>query len=238
MVSDAPLPEQRRRSATHVLLAPGDETNLDIDEISLDDETSHHLSRVLRLRDGESVSVTDGAGRWRMAEFGSTGSMVTLKASSGVATESAPTRFTLATAIPKGDRVDWLVQKTVELGVDQIILLHTERSTVRWKLDRATKQVARLQRIADEATRQSRRIWRTEVSGPVPASDVLVGATIAEPGGEMIRGDEALIAVGPEGGWSAEEVDQAARSVRVGANILRVETAGVAITTLRMVLVH
>lgn len=235
---DVPLSEQRRRSSTHVLLTPGDAANLELDEITLDDETGHHLSRVLRLRDGESVSVTDGAGHWRMTDFGSIGSLVVLRSSSAVVTEPSPSHFTLATAIPKGDRVDWLVQKTVELGVDRIIFLHAERSTVRWKAERAVKQVARLQRIADEATRQSRRVWRTDVSGPLSAADILDGATVAEPGGEMIRGDESLIAVGPEGGWTADEMERASRSVQVGANILRVETAAVAVTTLRMVVVH
>ncbi|MFT4656132.1 MAG: 16S rRNA (uracil1498-N3)-methyltransferase [Candidatus Aldehydirespiratoraceae bacterium] len=235
---DAPLPEQRRRSSTHVLLASGDEVQLDLDEITLDDEIGHHLARVLRLRDGEPVSVTDGAGRWRMTDFSSIGPLVVLTASSAVTTEPPPSRFTLATAIPKGDRVDWLVQKTVELGADRIILLHAERSTVRWKPERAAKQIVRLQRIADEATRQSRRVWRTEVAGPAPASDVLGGATIAEPGGDAIRGDEAMIAVGPEGGWSADELERSARSVRVGGNILRIETAAVAVTTLRMVVDH
>ena len=65
-------------------------------------------------------------------------------------------------AIPKGDRLEWLVQKVTELGVDRLALLHAERSVVRWKPDRVQSQLVRLRRIADEACRQSRRVWRVD----------------------------------------------------------------------------
>ncbi len=73
--------------------------------------------------------------------------------------------------MPKGDRLDWLVQKVTELGVDRIVLLHAERSVVRWKPERAAAQLDRLQRIADEACRQSRRVWRVAIDEPVDAVD-------------------------------------------------------------------
>ncbi len=146
------------------------------------DDVEHHLRRVLRVRDGDSIAVTDGAGRWRMAVVRLSGSSLTLEAVGAVTVDDRPEPFTLATAMPKGDRLDWLVQKTVELGVDRIVLLHAERSTVRWKADRAEKQLVRLRRIADESTRQSRRVWRTEIDGPVDADEVLPLAAVAEPG--------------------------------------------------------
>ena len=126
--------------------------------LSIDDDTDHHLRRVLRLRDGESVSVTDGAGRWLLADVVLDGSSLALEAAGEIVVEAARTDpFTIATAMPKGDRLDWLVQKVTELGADRIVLLHAERSVVRWKAARVESQLARLQRISDEACRQSRR---------------------------------------------------------------------------------
>lgn len=234
-MSEAVENQDLRTSATHVLLE--DPSGLDLAHVAIDDDVEHHLRRVLRLRDGERVSVTDGAGRWRMSVVVG-GPRLVLEASSEIETVPEPDRFTLAAAIPKGDRVDWLVQKVTELGADRVRLLHAERSSVLWKPERAAKQVVRLQRIADEALRQSRRVWRCTVEGPVDASEVLGGAAVAEPGGVAISGDETMIAIGPEGGWTEEELSDARKRVTIGPHILRIETAAVAATALRMVADH
>lgn len=234
-MSDTPTREDLRASATHILL--DDPASLDHAVIDLERDVEHHLRRVLRLRGGESVSVTDGAGRWRLCTLVD-GARFGLEAASAVAAPAEQSGFTLATAIPKGDRVDWLVQKATELGADRVLLLHADRSAVRWKPERAVKQLTRLQRIADEAVRQSRRVWRCVVDGPTNAMEVMTLAALAEPGGEAIRGDETMIAIGPEGGWSEAELARAGRRVAVGENILRVETAAAAATTLRMALHH
>lgn len=225
----------RRSATTQVLLAAGDADLLEASTVALDDEVEHHLRRVLRLRDGESVAVTDGQGRWRMTVARSAGSALELESVGPVETEPEPDTFTLATAIPKGDRLDWLVQKTVELGVRRLLLLDAERSTVRWKGQRADKQLVRLGRIADEATRQSRGVWRTTIDGPVPAATVLAGASLAEPGDAPAPTDEQMIAIGPEGGWSPGELALTDARVGLGTNILRVETAAVVATTLRLI---
>ncbi len=222
----------RRRSASHVLL---DEPQLlDQASIMLDDDVEHHLRRVLRLHDGDSVSVTDGQGRWRMAVVRIPNTTLHLEAVCDVAVEDRRDRFTLATAIPKGDRLDWLVQKTVEIGVGRIVLIDAERSAVRWGPDRARKQLTRLRRIADEGVRQSRRVWRAELDGPVPADDVLASAAIAEPGGAPMESGESLVAIGPEGGWTDAELALSSRRVGLGTNILRIETAAVAAAALRL----
>ncbi len=77
---------------------------------------------------------------------------------------------TIAVAIPKHDRPEWLVQKPTELGVDRIVFLHAERSVVRWDGDRAERHLARLAAVAVEALMQSRRVWLPEIVGPVPGS--------------------------------------------------------------------
>lgn len=202
-------------------------------EATIDDETEHHLRRVLRLRDGDVVSVTDGQGRWCLAVVVVDGNALRLEASTPVVVESAPTRtITIAAAMPKGDRLDWMVQKVTELGVDRLVLLHAEHSVVRWKPDRVEHQLARLQRIADEALRQSRRVQRMTIDAPVTATDVLGQFVAAEPGGRTLRAGDTAVAVGPEGGWSASELAVCRDRIDLGPTILRTETAAVAVSAL------
>lgn len=215
------MDDARRRSAAHVLVG-------DVASPTLDEWSSHHLLRVLRLRDGEAVTVTDGAGRWCPCRLAA-GDLVV---DGEVIAESAPREVTVAVAPPKGDRLDWLVQKCTEIGVGRIVLLSAERSVVRWDDDRAGKRLERLRRIAAEAAMQARRVWFPEVGGPVAAAAVLAAGVIAEPGGRAIGRADTTVAVGPEGGWSPGEVSMAADRVSLGANVLRVETAAVVAVTL------
>jgi 16S rRNA (uracil1498-N3)-methyltransferase len=220
-----------RSTSTHVLVDAGllDDTGT----IGLDDATEHHLSRVLRLRDGEPVGVTDGCGRWCLAVAVSHGNLLRLETTSGVVVEPAPPRpITIATAIPKGDRLDWLVQKVTELGIDRLVLLHADHSVVRWKANRVEHQLARVQRIADEALRQSRRVFRLTIDAPVPAIAALGGCVVAEPGGRALTADDTAVAIGPEGGWSDAELAAGGDRIDLGVTILRTETAAVAVSAL------
>lgn len=220
----------RRGSAAHVLVSA--ELLVGDSSIALDENTERHLLRVLRLRDGEDISVTDGAGRWRPTTLRHVGDGALLEPDGPVREHARLAATTIAAAIPKGDRLEQLVQKTTELGVDRLVLLHCERSVVRWKDDRIERQRARVQRIADEACRQSRRVWRMTVDGPVDAMSMLPTCAVAEPGGRAIAAGDASIAVGPEGGWSEEELRAAADTVDLGATVLRTETAAMAAATL------
>ena len=225
------------------MLLPADRTDdLDRDVVPVDDDTAHHLARVLRVRDGQLVTVTDGAGRWRECRARASGRRdveVSLVAAGEVTIEQRPTPpLTIATAIPKGDRIEWLVQKATECGADHLVLVDCERSVVRWPQERRVKQLGRLQRIADEATRQSRRVVRTTIAGVVPATDVLRDAVVAEPGAPPIDARHHTIAVGPEGGWSPAELELAGGRVGLGPHVLRTETAVVAAVTLSVVVRH
>ena len=79
---------------------------------------------------------------------------------------------------------------------------------------------------------QSRRVWLPEISGPVPAVEVLPGFAVAEPGGRPLTEADTAIAIGPEGGWSPKELEVAASTVSLGPHVLRVETAAVAAAVL------
>ncbi len=205
----------------------------DAGTIGLDDDTAHHLRRVLRLRDGESVSVTDGCGRWCLATVVSERTSLRIEPMSAVVAEPPVARpITVAAAIPKGDRLDWMVQKVTELGVARLVLLDADRSVVRWQPDRVERHLARLQRIADDALRQSRRIMRLQIDAPTPTNAVLDGFVVAEPGGRSLGVDDTAVAVGPEGGWSDAELALAGGRIDLGTTILRTETAAVAVSTL------
>jgi 16S rRNA (uracil1498-N3)-methyltransferase len=136
--------------------------------------------------------------------------------------------LTIAVAVPKADRPEWLVQKLTELGVDRIVFLHTERSVVRWDAERGAKHLVKLRRVAAEALEQSRRVWLPELAGPVPAATFLHAAVVAEPGGRPLTADDRTIAIGPEGGWTDAELAAASGAVDLGDGVLRVETAALA----------
>jgi 16S rRNA (uracil1498-N3)-methyltransferase len=214
--------DELRRSAAHAVVES-------IDMPVLDDPDRHHLFRVLRLRDGERVSVTDGRGSWRMCVV--VGGDLEVDGEPSCEPRRSD-QLTIALAIPKAERPEWIVQKLTEIGIDRILLLHTARSVVRWDPNRAARHLEKLRRVAVEGAQQSRRVWLPELVGPVPAVDVLGSAVVAEPGGRTLAGDDRTVAIGPEGGWTDDELGQAVGRVSLGPTILRVETAALVAATL------
>lgn len=206
-----------RTSAAHVFVS-------DVEAPSLTGDDAHHLFRVLRLRDGEAVTVSDGRGRWRPTVVADRELVV---AGDAIA-EPSPPSLTIATAIPKGDRVEWMVQKLAELGVTEIVFVDCARSVVNWTGERAERQLARLTKVAREASAQSRRVWLPVVRGPIALAEAaaLPGAVMADPDGEPAR-DASTVLVGPEGGFTDEERRLCRRLVSLGPQILRVETAAI-----------
>lgn len=210
--------ESLRRSAAHVVVD-------DLGVPALSESDAHHLFRVLRVRDGEVVSVTDGRGAWRLCRV----QAGHLEPTTQVLVEppvSAP--VTIGIAIPKADRPEWIVQKLTELGVDRIVLLHADRSVVTWDERRAAKHLERLRRVAVEAVHQCRRVTVPVIEGPVRALTFLPDAVAAEPGGRPDDGTDLVVAIGPEGGWTDRELAVARDRVSLGPTVLRVETAALA----------
>jgi 16S rRNA (uracil1498-N3)-methyltransferase len=207
----------------------------------VDDADVRHLLDVLRLRAGELVAVSDGAGRWApcrvagdaLSRGARRADATALLVPDGpvVTVPRVGPEVTVAFAPTKGDRPEWVVQKLTELGVDRVVPLRTARSVVRWEGERGDKQVERLRRVAREASAQSRRVWLPEVAG-VCRIDALGGVAgtapvLADPGGEAPGVDRPAIAVGPEGGWDDDERAVVTRSVGLGPTVLRAETAAV-----------
>lgn len=207
-----------RHAAAHVLVD-------DIIAPTLDEGSAHHLFRVLRVRDGEVVTVTDGSGAWRVCRA-ERGELLPVSEQTSEPRRLSP--VTVAFAIPKHDRPEWIAQKLTEVGVDRIVVLHAERSVVRWDADRAERHLHKLRRVAIEALQQSRGVWLPEISGPVWAADLLPDAVVAEPGGRPVATADRVVAIGPEGGWTEGEIAVARGTVSLGATVLRVETAALA----------
>lgn len=201
----------------------------DVSAPVLSDEDLHHLRNVLRLRAGEPVSVTDGAGSSRSCTFTGSAALVPLAPASSVPRPGPP--VTVAFAPVKGDRPEWAVQKLTEMGVDQIVLLSTRRGVVRWDPARAASHLARLQKVARAAVMQSRQCWLPSVEGMVDFWD-LVGSSpsscaLAQPGGAPPSLARPTVLVGPEGGWDPGELSAGVPAVGLGPTVLRAETAAV-----------
>lgn len=190
--------------------------------LSKDDQ--HHLDRVLRLRTGESVTCTDGNGSWSVGEWND--GTVIVKGDVQFVTRELP-ELTVAIAPVKGDRTDLVVEKLVEIGIDHIVVLQpVERSVVRWNSDKVPQVMQRYERIIRAAAMQSRRVYLPSLRGPVALSQ-LEGQAVAfaEPGGSATSDSFTTLVIGPEGGFSPDEVAMAPALADLGPAILRAETA-------------
>jgi 16S rRNA (uracil1498-N3)-methyltransferase len=198
----------------------------DLDAPVLAPEDRHHLERVLRLRRGEALTVSDGAGGWRSCTFDAE-----LRPAGDVMREPPPAPpITVAFALLKGERPELVVQKLTELGVDRITPMVTARCVVRWDVERSGRHGDRLQRVAREAAMQSRRSWLPTVDAVRPFAAVASepDAVLADAGGGPIDLDRPVVLVGPEGGWSPEEASCGRPTVSLSPNVLRAETAAIA----------
>jgi len=198
----------------------------DVEAPELAPDDRHHLERVLRLRPGDELTVADGAGRWRRCRFGPA-----LEADGDVEVEVPPApAITLGFALTKGERPEWTVQKLTEVGVDRIVPFVSARSIVRWDEAKAERNAERLRRVAREAAMQSRRAFLPVVEDVAEFADVVTrtGAALAAPDGRPPDLARACLLVGPEGGWTDEELALAPVRVALGPTVLRAETAAVA----------
>ena len=217
-------------------------------ETRLPDDEARHLKNVLRIRQGEQVEIFDGeGGRWYGAvEFRRGEVFVRGLTKISSPTRSTAARLTLALAMIKPARFEWALEKAAELGVDEIIPLYTSRSEIRIPNEKITGRVARWERIAKEASKQCRRPDVPIVRPPIEFHAFLASgeysvqnrilfyeksdnrwlADTISPGGGTI------ICIGPEGGWTEEEIGLAEISgcgvFGLGPRVLRAETAAIA----------
>jgi len=198
--------------------------SVDAPTLSADDR--HHLTRVLRVRDGDPLTVGDGAGRWRPCRLGAEPEPVERVYE---VPEPSPA-IGVAFALIKGGRPELVVQKLTELGVDRIVPFTAGRSVVRWDTEKATKNADRLRRVAREAVMQCRRAWLPTIDEVTSFEMVAAGdgVSMADRTGGAVDLSAPLVMVGPEGGWTEDELATDLPRVRLAEPVLRAETAAIA----------
>jgi len=243
---------RRRFYAPPVAFAPDEKS------ATLSPEETRHLRDVLRLHPGDEIYVFDGAGREFLCVVEIIAKDSTeLRVISEVepTRPESPLHLTLAIALLKGEKFDLVIQKATELGAKRIVPLETERADVRLRdSEDAQKRVTRWRRIALEAAKQSGRAFVNVISAPRPLESLLrvsgtedkglansvarimfserEGKSLAEATNSFTERPKEIVAVvGPEGGWTDEEIELARESgwqvVTLGGRILRAETAAI-----------
>ena len=224
------------------------------DTIEITGSDAHHLMHVMRAKAGQEVTVVDDAGcvaRMEMTAFREDAVTLILKERLVADTES-PLKLVLAQCLLKADKMDYVVQKAVELGVTEIIPVKSHNCVVRYDAKKAAARQQRWQKIAEEAAKQCGRTALTSVTPITDLSGLLKDNSCAEDT-EIIfcyenedettvksclraaQGKRLILLVGPEGGFTLDEAqtvqEAGGRAVTLGPRILRAETAAVAAVT-------
>ena len=213
-------------------------------ELALPEALAHHALRVLRLRDGEAITLFDGHGGEVAAELSVRGKQaVAVLGRRNDDERESPLQLVLVQALASGDKMDWVVQKAVELGVAAIQPVQAERSVLKLGGERADKRLAHWQQVAVAACEQCGRN-RVPSVHPVQALPQWLAAQRGARGYVLAPGGAARLAtepapsgplyllVGPEGGWSEAELAACGAAgfprLVLGPRVLRTETAGLA----------
>lgn len=209
---------------------------------TLSENATAHLVRVLRLGLGDACIVFNGDGHdyeARLVSLGKRGAEIEVMSSRSVANES-PLRITLAQAIARGEKMDWVLQKATELGVAAVVPLVTERTEVRLDAERGEKRAAHWRGVVAAACEQSGRARLPELGAPIALRDWVAAAVpgwfldpLADLASWQLPTEDAFtLVVGPEGGLGDRDLatlrGAGFRGLRLGPRVLRTETAGLA----------
>ena len=218
------------------------------ERLTVGGERFHHLAHVLRIAPGDTVEVFDGRGRAFVARVEQVGESSLELVLGEERSDEVGRAITILQGLPKGDKLEWIVEKATELGATAIVPVETARAVVKLDPARGEKKRERWQRIAEEAARQCRRSDVPAVLAPARLQDAV--ASLAEGTRVLVLDEEEravrlgkvlaplgpevplALVIGPEGGLAREEVDALLRrgavAVSLGKNILRTETAALA----------
>ena len=210
-------------------------------------DAAHHASRVLRLRVGDAVEIFDGIGnecRGLIADLSGKRVSVSEITATGIKRES-PLHVVLAQALSGSEKMDWIIQKSTELGVTEIQPLATERSVAKLPTERAQKRLEHWQQIAISACEQCGRNvlpgihapldimeWLRQTKSIPDAKYILLPGSAASLHDQAKPRGKAVLLIGAEGGFSQAESAAALQCgyipIRLGARVMRTETAAIA----------
>lgn len=220
-------------------------------QFHIDEDDFHHIVKVMRMQIGEQIICVDPEGNAAVCEIAEiTAEQVVADVVQWLnETSELPVMITIASGLPKGDKLEWIIQKGTELGAHEFIPYSAARSVVKWDEKKAVKKIERWQKIAKEAAEQSHRAYLPKVSTTLSFKQLLdkckdfhyklvayeeesrsgETSTFAATLQKMQKGETLLLVFGPEGGLTEEEV----RLLRendfdlcgLGPRILRTETA-------------
>lgn len=214
--------------------------------VGLDGDEARHAVVVRRIRVGEQVALTDGAGTTAVVTVSATTKSSLTGTVSAVRSEQPESpRLVVVQAIPKGDRGELAVEMLTEVGADMIVPWAASRSVAVWRGERAAKSLAKWRSTAREAAKQARRSWHPSVAEMASTADVVallrdaaLSVVLHEAGTKPLAAldvpavGDVVVVVGPEGGISDEELaafaEAGAEPLRMGRSVLRTSTAGVA----------
>lgn len=229
------------------------------DRIYIEGQDVNHIKNVLRMKVGEQLKISDGNNRRYLCEIEEmTAQEVCVRVvEEQQADTELPSKIYLFQGLPKGDKMELIVQKAVELGVYEVIPVATKRAVVKLDEKKAAKKVERWNTIAESGAKQSGRNVIPKVAKVMSYKEalayakeldvILIPYELAEGMSEtkqvisdIKKGESVGIFIGPEGGFETAEVEQAiesgAKAITLGRRILRTETAG--LTTLAILMYH
>lgn len=235
----------------HIFADPSD---MEGEYLRIEGSEYNHIANVLRMKKGEEISVSGGEdGARYLYEIGEFGPDAVILRRKGLLSQESelPVRVILFQGLPKSDKMEWIIQKSVELGVTDIVPVSMKRCVMKLDPKREGKKLQRWQAIAESAAMQSKRARIPAVHPPVTMKEairmareesdlcVLPYELQEDRGGtkdlfsSLERGQSISVFIGPEGGFEPSEVEEAAaagiRPISLGRRILRTETASMVV---------
>ncbi|SIS36801.1 16S rRNA (uracil(1498)-N(3))-methyltransferase [Salimicrobium flavidum] len=226
------------------------EDNWKEDQVTIIGQDVHHIKRVMRMVEGDHLIVIHPEEKAYKARIESAGEEVVCNVTEQLTAESElPQHVTIVQALGKADKVEWVVQKATELGMDKLIPFQARHSVVKWEDKKQHKKLERMKKIAKEAAEQSERLKIPEISDVSSLEQVLkatenydfrlfayendvrygTNTSLSQYVKQISTGKSVCLVIGPEGGFSVEESEklyqEGFQSVRLGRRILRMETA-------------
>lgn len=213
-------------------------------ELNLSDTVTQHVSRALRMRPGDHLILFNGDGCEYFAELTEVAKRIARVQITGIEAthRQSPLRVTLGQSVSRGERMDYAIQKATELGMHRMVPLFSERCEVRLNAERQDKRRQHWQQVAVSACEQSLRCDVPEITAPQSLNDwinsveadlkLVLHHHTEQPLGEFDKPASVALLIGPEGGLSEAEVEQALaqgfKPVAFGPRVFRTETAPVA----------